>query len=108
MSADNNKKLKADLQEDGDRVYDIRNYMEICVSDMMDAILKDLNCCTCETCRYDIFAIALNSLPPKYVVTKRGQLYTKMSTLQQQFDVDIIAAITKAAVLVSRTPRHEK
>ena len=84
----------------------IKNYMEDCVSDMLDRILTEINSCTCEKCTYDITAIALNSLPSKYVVTKRGQLYTKLAALQQQFDVDIIAAITKAAVIVNRNPRH--
>jgi competence protein ComFB len=84
----------------------IKNYMEDCVSDMLDTVLKDINVCDCGKCKYDITAIALNSLPPKYVVTRKGQLYTKLSSLQQQFDVDIIAAITKASVIVSRNPRH--
>ena len=85
---------------------EIKNYMEFVVSDMINPVLKDLNTCLCENCRYDITAIALNSLPPKYIVTKKGQLYTKINMLQQQFDVDIIAAITKAAVIVNRNPRH--
>jgi len=84
----------------------IKNYMEDCVSDMLDSVLEEIHSCTCEKCRYDITAIALNSLPSKYVVTKRGELYTKLASLQQQFDVDIIAAITKAAVIVNRNPRH--
>ena len=84
----------------------IKNYMEDCVEDMLDMTLHDLNCCNCEKCRYDITAIALNSLPPKYVVTQKGQLYAKLTALQHQFDVDIIAAITKAAVIVNRNPRH--
>jgi len=84
----------------------IKNYMEDCVSDMLDSVLEEIHSCTCERCRYDITAIALNSLPAKYVVTKRGELYTKLGALQQQFDVDIIAAITKAAVIVSRSPHH--
>ena len=84
----------------------IKNYMEDCVSDMLDSVLDEIHSCACERCRYDITAIALNSLPSKYVVTKRGQLYTKLNALQQQFDVDIIAAITKAAVIVNRNPRH--
>jgi competence protein ComFB len=85
----------------------IKNYMEDCVSDMLDQVLNDINVCACEKCKYDILAIALNSLPPKYVVTRKGQLYTKLSSLQQQFDVDIIAAITKASVIVARNPRHQ-
>jgi len=84
----------------------IKNYMEDCVNDLLDGVLSEIHSCECEKCKYDITAIALNSLPSKYVVTKRGQLYTKMAALQQQFDVDIIAAITKAAVIVNRNPRH--
>jgi len=87
---------------------EIRNYMETCVDDQMSSVLRGVNCCTCENCLLDIKAIALNSLPPKYVVTRKGQLYAKLFTLQQQFDVDIIAAITKAAVIVSRSPRHDE
>ena len=49
---------------------------------------------------------ALNDLPPKYVVTEKGELYSKINTLEQQFEVDVVAAITKAAVLVKRRPRH--
>lgn len=86
--------------------HDIRNWMEYCVDDMLPHVMKDLDCCTCENCRFDIKAITLNSLPPKYVVTKKGQLYTKLYSLQQQFDVDIIAAITKAAAIVAENPRH--
>jgi len=87
---------------------EIKNYMEICVRDQIKSVLGGLNCCMCENCVMDISAIALNSLPPKYVVTKKGQLYTKLITLQQQFDVDIIAALTKAAVIVGRSPRHDE
>ncbi|MCL2462084.1 MAG: late competence development ComFB family protein [Defluviitaleaceae bacterium] len=86
----------------------IRNYMEDLVNNMIDGVLSDVNCCTCEKCRCDVMAIALNSLPPKYIVTTTGQLYTKLNTLRQQFEVDIIAALTKAAVIVGRNPRHDR
>ncbi len=87
---------------------DIKNYMEDCVKDMVLPILKRMNCCTCDKCVFDTMAIALNSLPPKYVVTKKGQFYTKLSGLQQQFDVDVISAITKASAIVSKAPRHDE
>lgn len=86
----------------------IRNYMEICVQEMLPTILKEINSCACEKCTLDILAISLNSLKPKYVVTKRGELYSKLAMLRHQFDVDIIAAITKAAVIVARDPRHNE
>jgi len=85
----------------------MKNYMEVCVQDALLPVLNSINSCTCDTCIYDVMAISLNSLPPKYVVTRKGQLYTKLTVLQQQFDVDIIYAITKAAVIVGRSPRHD-
>jgi competence protein ComFB len=80
--------------------------MEEIVFGQMKEVLADINVCTCEKCLLDIAAIALNDLPPKYVVTKKGELYSKINTLGQQFEVDVVSAITKAAVLVKRRPRH--
>ncbi|MCR4434243.1 MAG: late competence development ComFB family protein [Clostridiales bacterium] len=85
----------------------IKNYMEEIVFNLIKEVLADINVCTCEKCVLDIAAVALNDLPPKYIVTERGEIYSRIETLKQQFEVDVIAAITKAAVLVKRKPRHE-
>ncbi len=85
----------------------IKNYMEEIVFGQMKEVLNDINVCTCDKCILDIAAIALNDLPPKYIVTEKGELYSKLNTLSQQFEVDVVAAITKAAVLVKRKPRHD-
>lgn len=86
----------------------LKNYMEEIVFHQIKDILKDINnMCDCEQCIMDIAAIALNDLPPKYVVTEKGEVYSKISALKQQFDVDVIAAITKAAVIVKRKPKHD-
>lgn len=85
----------------------IKNYMEEIVFNLINEVLEDINVCNCEKCTMDIAAIALNDLPPKYIVTEKGELYSKINALKQQFEVDVIAAITKAAVLVKRKPRHE-
>ena len=85
----------------------IKNYMEEIVFNHMKEILEDLNVCSCEKCIMDIAAIALNDLPPKYIVSEKGELYSKINTLRQQFEVDVIAAVTKAAVMVKRRPKHE-
>jgi competence protein ComFB len=85
----------------------LKNYMEEFVFNQMAEVLDDINMCKCEKCIMDIAAIALNDLPPKYIVTKKGELFSKVDSLRQQFEVDIIAAITKAAVIVKRNPRHD-
>lgn len=85
----------------------LRNYMEYAVLDLMKEILPDINVCTCEICQLDIAAKTLNDLPAKYFVTKKGELYSRINALKSQFEVDIIAAITKSAIIVKRNARHE-
>lgn len=85
----------------------IKNYMEEIVFSLIKEVLEDINVCTCDKCILDIAAIALNDLPSRYIVSEKGELYSKINSLKQQFEVDVISAITKAAVLVKRSPRHE-
>jgi len=87
---------------------ELKNYMENVVIDLLEPVLTNLNACTCDNCLHDILAIALKSLPAKYVVTRKGEMYTKLNNLQHQFDVDIVSAIAKASVIVSRNPRHDR
>jgi competence protein ComFB len=85
----------------------IKNYMEEIVFSLIKEVLDDINVCTCDKCILDIAAIALNELPSRYIVSEKGELYSKINSLRQQFEVDVISAIAKAAVLVKRNPRHE-
>lgn len=87
-------------------MYKLMNYMEEVVSKKTDEILKLMNICKCDKCKLDIMALALNELPSKYVVSEQGQLYAKLSELEQQFDIDIETSIIKAAVFVSKNPKH--
>lgn len=84
----------------------LHNVMEDIVSQEINAILPRLNCCTCEKCRMDILAIALNALPPRYVVTEKGQMYAKLDELNQTFNTGVITALTVAAQSVRERPRH--
>lgn len=86
---------------------EINNYMENIVLDMVDTVINRLEVCGCAKCRLDIIALSLNSLEPKYVVTQNGMLYTKLNLLRQQFEVDALSAIVKAALKVKECPRHE-
>ncbi|MCK9216719.1 MAG: late competence development ComFB family protein [Firmicutes bacterium] len=88
-------------------MYKIKNYMENVVESATENILKLMNICKCEKCKADIMAIALNELPPKYIVTEIGELYTKANELEQQFSVDVQTAIIKAALIVGKNPKHD-
>ncbi len=89
-------------------MHTMKNYMEEIVNSALNDILKDINMCTCERCKLDIAAKALNDLPPQYIVTTKGELYSKINNLKAQFEVDVIAAITKAAIIVKRNPNHHE
>lgn len=88
-------------------MYKLKNSMEDVVIHKTDEIIKLMNICQCEKCRLDIIAIALNNLPSKYVVTDKGELYTKVRELESQFSVDVETEVVKAAIFVNRSPRHD-
>lgn len=87
----------------------IKNHMEDLVWNNIDSIIaRHQNICDCEKCRYDIAALALNFLPPRYTVTEKGETYTRIKSLEQQFNIDIITAISHAIKIVNNQPHHEE
>lgn len=86
---------------------ELKNYMEELVMQQIDTIISNSNnVCNCEKCRYDIAAMALTILPARYVVTPKGETYTKVKAQEQQFVVDIITAITAGIDIVKKHPHH--
>jgi competence protein ComFB len=86
----------------------LKNYMEDLVWQKIDEVLAEQpDMCRCEQCRYDVASLALNSLPPRYVVTATGETYTRIKALEMQFIIDIISAISRAAIIVQAKPRHQ-
>ncbi len=68
----------------------VHNYLENEVDILLNDLLKNYSdVCQCEHCLTDIKAIALNNLKPHYVVTQKGELFTKLTELELQFEVDI-------------------
>jgi len=86
----------------------IFNYSEILVLRVLDDVLrKDDTICSCDRCKLDIAAIALNNLKPRYTVSEKGELYTKMDEMEIQNIADIIKEITRAIEKVKKDPRHD-
>ncbi|HNQ50891.1 MAG: late competence development ComFB family protein [Candidatus Omnitrophica bacterium] len=85
----------------------IQNYMEDVVQDELELLLSERDdICKCQKCKYDIMVMALNRLPPQYVITNRGRLYTKLTEQETQFKADVVKELTKAILKVSRNPQH--
>ncbi len=84
------------------------NIMEEIVIDEREHYMEKFDICRCDICTKDVTAFALNLLPPKYVVTHKGEVFAKLATFTQQYSADIITAITKACIKVKESPRHDK
>ncbi|MDR7856133.1 late competence development ComFB family protein [Tissierella sp.] len=87
----------------------LHNLIEDEVSKVLHKVLPQMDVkCTCEKCQMDIAAVALNNLTPNYVVTEQGYAYAKANNLNQQFNADVLAAVTKAIEIVGNNPKHEQ
>ncbi|MDR2547326.1 MAG: late competence development ComFB family protein [Lachnospiraceae bacterium] len=84
----------------------LRNHNERWVKSYLDRNIASFEVCDCEDCRLDIMAIALNKLPPQYVVTERGAIFASVSEMSHQKMVDLATTVTEAIMMVKSRPRH--
>ena len=57
----------------------------------------------------DVLALALNSLPQKYITTSEGRQYAKLVEVYRvQYEADAVAALTKATLRVIEKPRKHQ
>ena len=84
------------------------NIMEQIVSERLDTLLNDLDCCKCSDCKLDMLAFAFNMVKPKYVNSTKGELFGRIDSTKLQNSVDIDIAVAKAIATVSASPKHEK
>lgn len=87
--------------------FNVVNVMEEVVKDRLEVLLKEHDCCQCDTCKGDMLAMALNTLKPKYVNSRKGELFSKLNASKMQNTVDIDVAVAKAISVVSSSP-HRK
>jgi hypothetical protein len=79
------------------------NTMESVVLEKLDSVLARMQCCKCDRCKKDIVAMALNKLPPKYMVLVEGQ---PTPDLSPQINAQVVAAMIQAVLAVRAHPRH--
>ncbi len=84
----------------------LKNLMEDIVLRSIEDFWKDVEMCKCERCKLDAAGIALNKLPPRYVVTDRGESYAKTDILEIQKYVDLVTVINRALAVVKKSPNH--
>lgn len=82
------------------------NIADVLAREKLALVMERMKVCTCKTCVNDVLALALNSLPTKYVTTDAGKQYFQLDIYKKQYETDILAALTKACVRVKAAPRH--
>lgn len=86
----------------------LRNVMESLVMQKLSDMLPRLDCCKCELCKLDIAAFALNHLPPRYVSSIKGELFSRYTDISSQTEIDIASIIAAGANVVREKPRHQQ
>ena len=84
----------------------IVNIMEGFVEDRIKDMLQTEQCCKCDRCLDDMKAIALTTLPAKYVSSHNGELFSKLDSMIRQNSVDINIAVAEAIYMVGKRPSH--
>lgn len=79
------------------------NLVEQLVADRLDGVFEKFNCCRCDKCRQDVAALALNALPPQYVVAEPEEIPKLLKEAQAK---DVPAALVKAILQVKNNPMH--
>ncbi|MDR0919973.1 MAG: late competence development ComFB family protein [Oscillospiraceae bacterium] len=79
------------------------NVMEKLVIQKLDAAFQKFNSCKCDRCRQDVVALALNKLPPKYVIIAPDDIDDYIS---KQDDSAVTSSIIQAIFTVRTHPRH--
>ncbi len=83
------------------------NRMEKVTNEVADEMLKkDPAFCRCSRCHLDVVALALNTLPPRYVVTEIGEVFTNVNLASAQWRADVMTAVLHAMEIVRKKPRH--
>lgn len=82
------------------------NLTEMLVREKAAEVMARLSVCDCPICTQDVLALAMNSLPSKYVTTDSGRQHLLLDIYKKQAETDIIAALTRACVRVKVSPRH--
>ncbi len=85
-----------------------RNVLEEMVDLRVDELMAKSGICCCMHCRADVVTYALNHLPPKYTISRGGEIFTRFHINQVQFQADVTAAILTAIERVGTRAHHDR
>lgn len=84
------------------------NVMQYLVDEKAEKYVQMFGLCSCSRCLADVKALALNHLPPKYVVMGEGDRIPKLTFYEGRFSSDITAQLINACKQVMTRPHHTR
>ncbi|MCK5128573.1 MAG: late competence development ComFB family protein [Clostridiales bacterium] len=83
------------------------NVVESLVRVKTREMIKTFDMCQCDQCYFDACAIALNHTKPLYITTHKGQLLSKLTTINYGYQAVQMVEIMKALEKVKGNPKHK-
>ena len=81
------------------------NLVKLIVEEKLPGVMAKLGLPDTDVNRGDVIALAMNSLPAKYVTTHRGKQFAQLSGIYDaQFESDVIAELARACMKVHASP----
>ncbi len=90
----------------GEEKIPIINIMEEIVDLKVDKLVDIKDMCKCQHCRADAKALALNKLPPRYVASVSGGVFSQMQATTTQMQAELMVAVVEAVEMVAKRPSH--
>lgn len=87
--------------------HQVFNVVEILANEKVLDVMTRMDMCTCERCICDVLALALNTLPTKYVTSHAGKQYIQLEAYKKQLETDVAFALMKACMTVKEAPNHD-
>ena len=90
----------------------VHNLMEEFVTQIVNELYDNLVenkarwiTCSCESCRLDAISYVLNRIPPHYIISGRGVVYTAQMLNDPQLRADVSALSMEAIRIISSVQR---
>lgn len=82
------------------------NVMQALVDEKCMKYIKMFGLCDCSRCVADVKALALTSLPSKYLVMHKGEVIPMLTVYEGRFSTAVTAQLINACKVVMDNPRH--
>jgi competence protein ComFB len=68
--------------------------------------INEIDMCNCKKCQLYACALALNSLPPRYIMTSKSELLADIGVIDTSSHMEVIVSVSKALKTIRECPLH--